>query len=145
MKRPPGCTCCDSHELNACRRGDALILNRSLFESGFLEAVLAHELGHLNSMDARVSVAVNRLAGPARATAALRRNQSTAFLTGRSFPFPISLVILVIRGCAGGLATDAMVPAWSAWWRLREYVADSYAARLGQWQTYCWVRVTAFD
>jgi Zn-dependent protease with chaperone function len=25
-----------------------------------------------------------------------------------------------------------MTPAWSAWWRLREHVADTYAARLGQ-------------
>jgi Zn-dependent protease with chaperone function len=132
VRRPAWMYVLDSHELNAAVAGDVLILNRSLFESGFLAAVLAHELGHLNSMDARVSVAVNRLAGPARATVQLRRTQTTAFLTGSSLSFPINLVILVIRGCAGGLATDAMIPAWSAWWRLREHVADSYAARLGQ-------------
>ena len=25
-----------------------------------------------------------------------------------------------------------MGPAWASWWRLREYAADDYAARLGQ-------------
>jgi Zn-dependent protease with chaperone function len=134
VKRPTWMYVVDSHELNACVAGDALIINRSLFDSGLLDAVLAHELGHLNSMDARVSVAVNRLAGPANATAKLRRAQTTAFLSGRSLWFPINLLILIIRGCAGGLATDLMTPAWSAWWRLREHVADTYAAHLGQAQ-----------
>jgi Zn-dependent protease with chaperone function len=132
VKRPAWMYVLDSHELNACVAGDTLVLNRSMFDSGFLEAVLAHELGHLNSMDARVSVAVNRLAGPARATAPLRNMQITAFLAGRPLWFPLNLAILIIRGCAGGLATDAMTPAWSAWWRLREHVADTYATRLGQ-------------
>jgi Zn-dependent protease with chaperone function len=132
VKHPAFMYVLDSHELNAAVVGDTLVLNRSLFDSGFLEAVLAHELGHLNSMDARVSIAVNRLAGPARGTAPLRRMQTTGFLTGRSLPLPVSLVILLIRGCAGGLGTDAMTPVWSAWWRLREHVADTYAARLGQ-------------
>jgi Zn-dependent protease with chaperone function len=132
VKRPTWMYVLDAHELNACVVGDTLILNRSLFDSGFLGAVLAHELGHLNSMDARVSVAVNRLAGPARGTESLRRMQTTGFLSGRALPFPINLAVLIIRGCAGGLATDAMTPAWSAWWRLREHVADTYAARLGQ-------------
>jgi Zn-dependent protease with chaperone function len=122
----------DSHELNACIIGDTLILNRSLFDSQYLEAVLAHELGHLNSMDARVTVAVNRLPTAARATTNLRHNQTTAFKTGHSLGLPVNLVILIIRGCAGGLAADAMTPAWSAWWRLREYIADTYAIRLGQ-------------
>jgi Zn-dependent protease with chaperone function len=132
VNRPTWMYVRDSHELNAWIAGDALVLNRALFDSDFLEAVIAHELGHLNSMDGRVIVAVNRLAGPARATAPLRKAQTTGFLTGRSLWFPINLAILIIRGCSGGLATDAMTPAWSAWWRLREHVADTYAARLGQ-------------
>jgi Zn-dependent protease with chaperone function len=132
VKRPASLYILDSHELNACIIGDTLILNRSLFDSQYLEAVLAHELGHLNSMDARVTVAVNRLATPARATTNLRHNQTTAFKSGHSLGLPVNLVILIIRGCAGGLATDAMIPAWSAWWRLREYIADTYAMRLGQ-------------
>jgi Zn-dependent protease with chaperone function len=132
VKRPAFMYVLDEHALNACVVGETLVLNRTLFDSQFLEAVLAHELGHLNSMDARVSVAVNRLAGPARAIAPLRRAQTTAFLSGRSLWSPINLAILIIRGSAGGLATDAMTPAWSAWWRLREHVADAYAAQLGQ-------------
>jgi Zn-dependent protease with chaperone function len=132
VKRPAFVYILDAHELNACIVGDTLVLNRSMFDSGFLEAVLAHELGHLNSMDARVSIAVNRLAGPARATAQLRQMQTTASRSGRPLWFPLNLAILIIRGSVGGLATDAMTPAWSAWWRLREHVADTYAARLGQ-------------
>jgi Zn-dependent protease with chaperone function len=132
VKRPTWMYVRDSHELNAWIAGDALVVNRALFDSDFLEAVIAHELGHLNSMDGRVIVAVNRLAGPARATAGLRQAQTTGFLTGPSLWFPINLAILILRGCSGGLATDAMTPAWSAWWRLREHVADTYAARLGQ-------------
>ena len=132
VKRPAHMYVLDQHELNAAVAGDALVINRSLFDSGFLEAILAHELGHLNSMDARVSVAINRLAGPARATAPLRHAQTSGSLSGRPLPFPLGLVVLIIRGCSGGLATDAMTSAWSAWWRLREHVADTYAARLGQ-------------
>jgi heat shock protein HtpX len=132
VKRPAWMYVRDSHELNAWIAGDALVLNRALFDSDFLETVLAHELGHLNSMDGRVSVAVNRLAGPARATASLRQSHTNAFLSGRRVGFIPGLMILIIRGCSGGLATDAMTPAWSAWWRLREHVADAYAARLGQ-------------
>jgi Zn-dependent protease with chaperone function len=132
VKRPAYVYVLDEHDLNAAVAGDTLVINRSLFDSGFLEAVLAHELGHLNSMDARVSVAVNRLAGPAHATAPLRHGQTTSWLSGRPLPFHFGLIVLIIRGCSGGLATDAMTPAWSAWWRLREYVADTYAARLGQ-------------
>src|SRR5579862_4092208 len=52
----------DRHELNAAVAGDALIINRALFDSESLAAVIAHELGHLNTMDARVSTAANRLA-----------------------------------------------------------------------------------
>jgi hypothetical protein len=58
----------DRHELNAAVLGDALVINRTVFDSEFLPAVIAHELGHLNSMDARVSCAANRLASLASLT-----------------------------------------------------------------------------
>ena len=58
----------DRHELNAAVVGDAIIINRTVFDSEYLTAVIAHELGHLNSMDVRVSCAANRLASLARLT-----------------------------------------------------------------------------
>lgn len=47
----------DVHELNAAVYADTLMLTRGLLDSGYLEPVLAHELGHLNSSDARLTAA----------------------------------------------------------------------------------------
>ena len=62
----------DRHELNAAVVGDVIIINRTVFDSEYLAAVIAHELGHLNSMDVRVSCAANRLASLARVTESMR-------------------------------------------------------------------------
>src|SRR5665811_1855996 len=49
----------DEPSLNAAAYADTLMLTRGLLESSHLEAVLAHELGHLNSSDARLTAALH--------------------------------------------------------------------------------------
>jgi Zn-dependent protease with chaperone function len=41
--------------------GNTLMLSRGLLESEHLPAVLAHELGHINSSDGKLTAALNRL------------------------------------------------------------------------------------
>lgn len=122
----------DSHELNAAVVGDVIIINRTVFDSEHLTAVIAHELGHLNSMDIRVSCAANRLASLARLTEPMRTSATEERQSGQQLGCLWGLVMLIMRGCSGGLQTTMMGPAWASWWRLREYAADDYATRLGQ-------------
>lgn len=51
----------DTPEPDAAACGDTLMLSRALLETDHLPAVLAHELGHLGSPDARLTAAINRL------------------------------------------------------------------------------------
>jgi Zn-dependent protease with chaperone function len=103
----------DEHYLNAAAYADTLMVTRGLLESGFLEAVLAHELGHLNSSDARLAAALHRMTTPPR------RQLRSPFRT-ISFIASGALVVWITR------------TPWAAYWRTREYHADQYAARLGQ-------------
>jgi Zn-dependent protease with chaperone function len=89
------------------------MLTRGLLESGYLDGVLAHELGHLNSSDARLAAALTRLTTPPRART--RRGLRT-----------ISLL------ATGGLALWVTRAPWGVYWRAREHQADHYAAALGQ-------------
>lgn len=51
----------DEGEPNAAVCGDTLMLTRCLLEGSYLPAALAHELGHMQGMDARLTAAVDRL------------------------------------------------------------------------------------
>jgi Zn-dependent protease with chaperone function len=103
----------DDGSENAAAYADTVMVTRGLLDSGWLEPVLAHELGHLNSSDARLSAALGRLTTPPRGKT--RRGLKTIcfFATGAAGMWPL-------RG------------AWGAYWRSREHCADQYAARLGQ-------------
>lgn len=103
----------DSSGENAAAYADALMVTRGLLDSGSLAPVLAHELGHLNSSDARVSAAVERLIIPPRHPA--------------EPIFPI--VGWVLSGRAAG---DLMSIPWGLYWRRREGAADAYTAKLGR-------------
>ncbi|HEV7529175.1 MAG TPA: M48 family metalloprotease [Solirubrobacteraceae bacterium] len=103
----------DEPTVNAAAYADALMVTRGLIESGYLEAVLAHELGHLNSSDARVAAALHRLTTPPR----------------WRMRFPLRTVGLLISGALG---MWLMRIPWGAYWREREFEADRYAKRLGQ-------------
>jgi Zn-dependent protease with chaperone function len=105
----------DRPHVNAAAYADTLMLTRGLLESGYLEPVLAHELGHLNSSDSRLTAALHRLTTPPR---------------GR-MPFPLRTIGFLLSGALGVWLTRT---PWAAYWRAREFQADQYAARLGQGQ-----------
>jgi Zn-dependent protease with chaperone function len=104
----------DVHELNAAVYADTLMLTRGLLDSGYLEPVLAHELGHLKSSDARLIAALRRLTVPPR----------------RRMHGGVRAVIALLF--TGGLALWFTRAPWGAYWRAREHHADHYAAQLGQ-------------
>jgi Zn-dependent protease with chaperone function len=103
----------DAPTVNAAAYFDTLMVTRGLLESGYLEPVLAHELGHLNSSDSRLTAALHRLTTPPRSR--LR--------------FPLGTLGLLVSGAAGAWL---MRLPWATYWRGREFQADRYAARLGQ-------------
>ena len=105
----------DEPELNASVYADTLKVTRGLLESGFLEAVLAHELGHLNSSDARLAAALHRMTTPPRTD-------------------PLDTRVIAVRH-EGALAVMLTKPPGGIYWRAREYHADLYAANLGQAQS----------
>ena len=103
----------DEHYLNAAAYANTLMVTRGLLESGYLEPVLAHELGHLNSSDSRLTAALHRLTTPPR----------------RRLRFPLATIGFIASGALGVWLTRT---PWAAYWRAREYAADNYAAKLGQ-------------
>ena len=100
-------------EPNACAYADTLMVTRGILDSPSFPAVLAHELGHLNSSDARVTAAVYRITTWPR----------------QPLGFPFRLLAFLISGRIGFWP---MRTFWAMYWRRREAVADSYAAKLGQ-------------
>ncbi len=103
----------DEADPNACAYADTLMVTRGMLESPSFPAVLAHELGHLNSSDARVTAAVHRITVPPRNPV--------------GFPFR-ALAFLT----TGRIAMALVRTPWAMYWRRREAIADEYAARLGQ-------------
>jgi Zn-dependent protease with chaperone function len=103
----------DEDEIGAAAYADTLMITRGLLDSGYLEAVIAHELGHLNSSDSRLTAAVHRITTPPR------RNVRPGLKT----------IMFFATGAAGMWPLRAM---WGAYWRAREHQADQYAANLGQ-------------
>jgi Zn-dependent protease with chaperone function len=98
---------------NAAAYADTLMLTRGLIESGHLEAVLAHELGHLNSSDSRLAAALHRMTTQPR----------------RRLRFPFTTLGFVL---SGALAVYVSCMPWASYWRTREFAADDYAASVGQ-------------
>jgi Zn-dependent protease with chaperone function len=133
----------DVEDAQAAVRGDALVLSRGLLEHGAasLPAVLAHELGHIGTLDGRLTEALNRLllwgdpVGP-------RRPQPLAsgdpvLVAACERPGCLSGLFrafwrLFCSGSPGaGLGCSFCVRS-GAHWRGREYAADAFAAALGQ-------------
>jgi Zn-dependent protease with chaperone function len=98
---------------NAFAYAHTLLVTRGLLESPSFPAVLAHELGHLNSSDARVSAAIVRMTTPPR----------------NPVGFPFKAIAYLASGRIG--MAIVRVP-WAMYWRAREDVADAYAAKLDQ-------------
>jgi Zn-dependent protease with chaperone function len=103
----------DEDESNACAYADTLMVTRGMLDNPFFAAVLAHELGHLNTSDSRLTAALYRITTPPRKPLGFPFNVLAYFATGRI----------------------AMVPVktpWAMYWRHKEDLADQYAAKLGQ-------------
>lgn len=115
LREPRRVCVLDIDDENAAAYADTLMITRGMLESPLLAGVIAHELGHLNSSDARLSAALHRLTTPPRGH--VRRGLRTIcfFATGAAGMWPVRA-------------------AWGAYWRHREYEADHYAAALGQGQ-----------
>ena len=103
---------------NAAAYAASLRLDRGLLESPYLAAVLAHELAHLRTSDARLTSALNLL-----------------LLAPMDTPTMRPLRSLAVRGllwvACGQAPLWLTANAWEMYWRSRELAADEYAARLG--------------
>ncbi len=135
----------DEHQPEAAVCGDALMISRGLIETDHLAPVLAHELGHLATHDARLTAALNRLIinppprPPAPEPGETHNDPMPPVpLTERAL-LTITLIGLfawtmrrIFRFAKGGTGLRVTAPLWGAYWREREYTADQYAARLGQ-------------
>jgi Zn-dependent protease with chaperone function len=114
----------DEWQLNAAALGDALMVTTGTIGDPGLKAVIAHELGHLNSTDCHLSVALGPLAWPAEIFARIfDRLEELGCLLG--------LLSLAGSVCSGLILVTPMRPLWAAWFRGREFKADEYAAKLG--------------
>jgi Zn-dependent protease with chaperone function len=113
MREPRRWFVLDTDQEQAAAFSDTVMVSRGLLDSGYLPAVLAHELGHLNTSDARLTAALYRLTTPPR---------------GR-MRFGLKTICFFATGAAGMWPLQA---AWGAYWRHREHQADQYAANLGQ-------------
>jgi Zn-dependent protease with chaperone function len=115
-------------------RGRILILTRRMVESPSLPAVLAHELGHVNTLDGRLTEALERLVLWGDPLGLPREEP------GRAVQFDDGLLGALLWGCmrwslrlaGGSCACGILAPLWTLHWRAREYAADAYAASLGQ-------------
>jgi Zn-dependent protease with chaperone function len=131
----------DTPQPDAAVCGDTLMLSRGLLESEYLPAVLAHELGHLNSSDGKLTAAINRLIInplPKTRERATRKGgvvvlgSDRVLLTVTLFGAFLWLIRKTIGFAKGGLGLRITAAFWGSYWREREYTADQYAAQLGQ-------------
>jgi Zn-dependent protease with chaperone function len=105
--------------LNASASSSSMRVDRGVLESPFAAAVIAHELGHLNTSDARLTSALNlTLLAPVRTPE-----------LDPLWSLPFRGLLWLASGQAVLWLTDN---AWETYWRSREFAADAYAARLGQ-------------
>jgi len=139
---PSGWFVLDSPQADAAVCGSTLMLSRGLLETDHLPAVLAHELGHLASTDGKLTAALNRLVinpPPVRSEPKDEQGADMMILANDRIILGLFglralawLIRKTFRLAQGGLGLRVTSPAWSAYWRAREYKADEYASRLGQ-------------
>jgi Zn-dependent protease with chaperone function len=107
-----------------------------MIEADALPAVMGHELGHVNTLDGRLTEALNRLSfwddplslSPTEG----ERSGDVLRSPDPRGAVPWALMRLTARLTGGTVALRLLAPAWAAYWRSREYAADSYAGSLGQ-------------
>jgi Zn-dependent protease with chaperone function len=120
----------------AAVRGRIVILSRAVIESDALAAIMGHELGHVNTLDGRLTEALNRLSlwdDPLSLSPS--EGEGRGEVVSNPDPcgaIPWALMRLIARLTGGSVGVRLLGPAWSVYWRSREYAADSYAGSLGQ-------------
>jgi Zn-dependent protease with chaperone function len=133
LRAPDGFYVLDQALPKVMVRGRAMIFSRGALDYEALPAILAHELGHADMLDGRVTVALGQLVlwddplGPVQVDDWERRP---------SFDKEGRLLFAFVRWTlclAGGSVSQRLLkPLWAACWRSREYAVDAYAASLGQ-------------
>jgi Zn-dependent protease with chaperone function len=134
----------DSPYMNAYIVGSTLYVTRELLRSEYLPAVVAHEFGHLNSPDGRLTLALRRFVMPYTYLLNPARGKQVApgtlivldeeMVTGQALIILNFLMVLLMWWFAlagGGLGLYLLNPVWTWYWRRREYYADNYAAQCG--------------
>lgn len=120
----------------AAVRGRIVILSRAVIECDALAAIIGHELGHANTLDGRLTEALNRLSVWDDPLSLLPTDgEGRGEVVSDPDPrgaVPWALMQSLARLTGGSVGLRLLGPAWSAYWRSREYAADSYAASLGQ-------------
>ncbi len=111
----------DQADFAAAVVGDTLMIARVTLHELPLEPILAHELGHLQHHDGRITVALLRLA-PFASKLEGRPHGPGLFA---------ALARLVVYVASGGLSMRLTTPIWAGYFRRCEYRADQYAARVG--------------
>lgn len=142
VRRPRRVLVIDAPTINAYVVGTTVYVERGLLMVPDLAGVLAHELGHLNSLDGRLTHATRRLMFPGTLLIG-RLGMNTALVSMAFHPLGrvggcgcVAFYLAMLLGYLGGGGTWLLLgPLWTRYWRQREYVADAYAARLGQART----------
>ncbi|MDP9312048.1 MAG: M48 family metalloprotease [Chloroflexota bacterium] len=133
----------DNLEPTAYMIGTTLYLHSGLLSettaSAHLLGVIAHQLGHRNSLDGRLTLALRRLVlppvywisrtlgtiAPGTIVTTISRGSSGCVFGGVML---VGAVLLALAG--GGLGVLLLTPVWATYWRQREFAADQFARQL---------------
>ncbi len=147
----------DTEGLNAAISGRTMYIYRELFDSRYLPGVVAHELGHFNSMDGRLLLGIRALTIPGgffiaylligllRWVAYGVSTVLVAFLivvfaffrinlvgiTRPIFGITIQFLRMSIIFAVGGVGPALLGSIWRSYLIDREFAADAYAGRMG--------------
>jgi Zn-dependent protease with chaperone function len=119
----------------AAVRGRIVILSRAVIECDALAAIVGHKLGHVNTLDGRLTEALNRLSlwdDPLSLSPTEGERGEFVSNPDPRGAIPWALMRLIARLTGGSVALRLLAPIWAAYWRSREYAADAYAGSLGQ-------------
>jgi Zn-dependent protease with chaperone function len=138
---PTGVFVIDAVSMEAYVVGTTLYLTREMIRSPFLGAVIAHELGHINSADGRLTLALRRLVvppvyvfsslvgqvAPGIFKAGLLSDTPGGYITA----FVAVMLFITLSLAGGGFGLWLLGLFWTWYFRGREYVADHFAAKCG--------------